>query len=121
MRLPIAYALSWPKRLKNVGKTLDLAALGTLHFEEPDPSVFRCLALAYRAIEAGESYPCCMNAANEEAVAAFLAKRIGFAQIADVVEACLNSHGPVSLSSIDEVEELEKKVRAEAAAVISAM
>ncbi len=121
MRLPIAYALSWPRRIKNAGKTLDLAALGTLHFEEPDPSVFRCLALAYRAIEAGGSYPCCMNAANEEAVAAFLAERIGFTQIADVVEACLDSHESVVLGSIDQVEELEKRVRARAAAVISAM
>ncbi len=121
MHIPIAYALSWPKRVKGAGRTLDLAALGTLRFEEPDPEVFRCLALAYRAIEAGGSCPCCMNAANEEAVAAFLAEKISFVQIADVVEACLDSHVPEELASVDQIEDLEKRVREKARSVIGNM
>ncbi len=107
--------------MKGAGRTLDLAALGTLRFEEPDPEVFRCLALAYRAIEAGGSCPCCMNAANEEAVAAFLAEKISFVQIADVVEACLDSHVPEELASVDQIEDLEKRVREKARSVIGNM
>ena len=111
MRLPIAYALSYPERLDAPGKKLDLAELGTLHFEKPDPKTFRCLALAYQAIDAGRSYPVCLNAANEEAVAAFLKEKITFTQIADVVESCLSSHEAVDPSSIDEIEALEREAR----------
>ncbi|MBR0521746.1 MAG: 1-deoxy-D-xylulose-5-phosphate reductoisomerase, partial [Firmicutes bacterium] len=118
MHIPIAYALSYPERIPGAGKPLDLAALGTLHFEKPDPEVFRCLGLAYSAIKAGGSFPCCMNAANEEAVAAFLKEKISFVQIADVVDHCLSHHDGRALDSVDAVEELEKAVRSDAAAYI---
>jgi len=118
MHIPIAYALSYPERIPGAGKRLDLAALGTLHFEKPDPEVFRCLGLAYSAIKSGGSYPCCMNAANEEAVAAFLKEKISFVQIADVVDHCLSHHDGRALDSVDAVEELEKAVRSDAAAYI---
>ncbi|MBR0442617.1 MAG: 1-deoxy-D-xylulose-5-phosphate reductoisomerase, partial [Firmicutes bacterium] len=108
----------YPERIPGAGKRLDLAALGTLHFEKPDPEVFRCLGLAYSAIKAGGSYPCCMNAANEEAVAAFLKEKISFVQIADVVDHCLSHHDGRVLDSVDAVEELEKAVRSDAAAYI---
>lgn len=119
MRIPIAYALQYPGRVKDAGKRLDLTQIGTLHFEKPDPQVFRCLGLAYKAIEAGSSYPACMNAANEEANAAFLAEKISFVQIADVVEQCMNEHQPCEFTSIDQVEEMEQQVRARAREIIS--
>ncbi len=92
MRIPIAYALSYPKRLADAGRPLDLFSAGTLTFEKPDPAVFRCLGLAYAAIAAGHSHQICLNAANEEAVAAFLAGQIPFHRIADVVEEALTRH-----------------------------
>ena len=111
MRLPIAYALSYPQRLADVGKKLDLFELGSLSFEKPDLSVFRCLALAYRAIEAGSSYPIVLNAANEEAVASFLSDRISFTQIADAVEYALDSHNVTEITCIDDIFEVERESR----------
>ena len=111
MKLPIAYALSYPERLADVGKKLDLFGLGTMSFEKPDLSVFRCLALAYRAIEAGQSYPVVLNAANEEAVAAFLNDRIRFTQIADTVEYALDRHIVTKTTSVDDILGIEKASR----------
>ncbi len=111
MKLPIAYALCWPKRLANASESLDLFRIGTLHFEKPDPDVFRCLGLAYRAIEEGGSSCLALNAANEEAVAAFLSDRIGFTQIADTVESVLDSWTFDALKAIEEIPEMEKEAR----------
>ena len=111
MKLPIAYALSYPERLADVGKKLDLFGLGTMSFEKPDLSVFRCLALAYRAIEAGQSYPVVLNAANEEAVAAFLNDRISFTQIADTVEYALDRHIVTKTTSVDDILGIEHESR----------
>ena len=111
MKLPIAYALSYPERLADVGKKLDLFGLGTMSFEKPDLSVFRCLALAYRAIEAGQSYPVVLNAANEEAVAAFLNDRISFTQIADTVEYVLDRHIVTKTTSVDDILGIEHESR----------
>lgn len=111
MKMPIAYALTYPRRLKNVGESLDFFKLGTMHFEKPDPEVFRCLKLAYQAIEAGGSYTIVLNAANEEAVAAFLADRISFIQIADAVEESLNRHRKCRISSLSDIFEVERASR----------
>ena len=111
MKLPIAYALSYPERLADVGKKLDLFELGTMSFQKPDHKAFRCLALAYRAIKAGKSYPIVLNAANEEAVAAFLADRISFSQIADTVEFALDRHIVTEITSVDDILEVEKESR----------
>lgn len=111
MKLPIAYALSWPKRLSDVSESLDLFRIGTLHFEKPDPEVFRCLGLAYRAIDEGGSSCLALNAANEEAVAAFLKDSIGFTQIADTVGYVLDRWNYSSLTSIDEIAEMEQAAR----------
>ncbi len=111
MKLPIAYALSWPRRLGNISGSLDLFRIGTLHFEKPDPETFRCLGLAYRAIEAGGSYTLAMNAANEEAVAAFLNDRITFVQIAETVESVLNAWNYGALERIGDIPEMEKEAR----------
>ncbi len=111
MRIPIAYALSYPRRLENVGESLDLFALGSMHFEKPDPQVFRCLGLAYQAIAAGGSYTAVLNAANEEAVSAFLQDKITFVQIADAVEFALEKHQPFQLSRMEDIFALESDVR----------
>jgi 1-deoxy-D-xylulose-5-phosphate reductoisomerase len=93
MRVPIAFALSWPVRIPVPVERLDLAQVGSLDFEPPDPETFRCLGLARRAGEAGGISPCVLNAADEVAVGAFLRERIGFEQIADVVGRTLDDVG----------------------------
>ncbi len=111
MKIPIAYALSYPRRLENVGESLDLFSLSTMHFEKPDPNVFRCLGLAMKAIEEGGSYTIVLNAANEEAVAAFLKDKISFTQIADAVETALDRHEKIKVTSLEDIFETEKKAR----------
>jgi len=86
MRIPILYALSYPDRLTSDLPKLDLNKYPTLTFVEPDPVRFRNLALAYHALRQGGNMPCIMNAANEAAVSAFLAGKISFLQMSDVVE-----------------------------------
>jgi 1-deoxy-D-xylulose-5-phosphate reductoisomerase len=90
MRIPIAHCLAWPKRIDGPAARLDLAQVGSLTFEAPDLDRFPALALGRRAIETGGSAPTVLNAANEVAVAAFIAGRIGFGGIADLVEATLD-------------------------------
>ena len=103
MKAPIAYALSYPERVATGVKPLDLTALSGLTFYKPDREKFRCLGLAYRAIRDGESMPAVMNAANEIAVEAFLEGRIGFMQIAGVIERTMDAHQAHNLKSIEEV------------------
>jgi len=86
MRTPIAYALAWPQRMATPAERLDFTRLAALTFEAPDPVRFPALRLAREALTAGGSVPAVLNAANEVAVAAFLAKRIGFLDIARIVE-----------------------------------
>ena len=89
MRIPIAYCLAWPARLAGPAPRLDLANTATLTFEAPDPTRFPALRVARRALEAGGAAPTALNAANEVAVAEFLARRLTFAGIAILVEATL--------------------------------
>ena len=89
MRTPIACALSYPNRIKTQVKKLDFCAMGDLTFCPPDMEKFPCLQLAFSVLQTGADAPCVLNAANEEAVAAFLAGRIGFTQIPMVVESAL--------------------------------
>jgi 1-deoxy-D-xylulose-5-phosphate reductoisomerase len=90
MRTPIAHALAWPRRIASPSRRLDLAAIGTLTFRKPDHGRFRCLGLAMDAMRKGATAPTILNAANEIAVDAFLNKRIGFLDIARVVEDTLS-------------------------------
>lgn len=92
MRIPIAYALAYPKRIALPWPGVDWRKVGSLTFEEPDRKRFRSLDLAYAALAAGGTHPAVLNAANEVAVAAFLAQRISFVQITQLVEAILDSH-----------------------------
>jgi 1-deoxy-D-xylulose-5-phosphate reductoisomerase len=94
MRLPIGYALAYPERLPTAFGAIDWSALSLLQFEQPDRALFRCLDLAYRAGRAGDLAPAWLNAANEVAVAAFLAGRIPWSAIADVVEGTLDGYDP---------------------------
>lgn len=103
MKAPIAYALSYPERVATGVKPLDLTTFSGLTFYNPDKEKFRCLGLAYAAIQAGESMPAVMNAANEIAVEAFLEGRIGFVQIAEVIERTMERHSAQNLTSIEEV------------------
>lgn len=92
-------------------KPLDLFAAGALHFEKPDLEAFQCLALAYKAIELGKSYPIVLNAANEEAVAAFLADRIAFWQIGALVEKAMTAHRPAKIVCVEDIFEVERETR----------
>jgi 1-deoxy-D-xylulose-5-phosphate reductoisomerase len=91
MRIPIAYCLAWPGRLNGPAPRLDLARAATLSFEEPDLTRFPALGLARRALESGGSAPTVLNAANEVAVAEFLARRLNLAGISALVEAALDA------------------------------
>src|SRR6266508_283733 len=91
MRIPIAYCLAWPERIAGPAARLDLARAATLTFEEPDLARFPALTLARRALEAGGAAPTVLNAANEVAVAEFLARRLRFAGIPVLVEATLEA------------------------------
>ena len=103
MKAPIAYALAYPERITTGVKPLDLTSFSGLTFLNPDHDKFRCLGLAYRAMNSGESMPAVMNAANEIAVAEFLEGRIGFTQIAETIERAMDGHLAINLRSIDEV------------------
>lgn len=118
MRLPIQYALTWPDRAPNNFGRLDLTRLGQLHFEPPDMESFPCLRLAYTAAEAGGTLPAVMNAANEVAVARFLAGRLAFTGIADVVEKVMQRHDAAPVNSLDDVEQADTWARQTALAML---
>lgn len=107
MRIPIAYTLGWPDRIATPTPRLDLAAIGRLTFERPDAGRFPALALARAALAKGGTAPTVLNAANEIAVAAFLEGRIGFLEIAAIVEAALercdggNMEGLADILAVD--------------------
>jgi len=111
MRIPIAYALAWPERISTPAKRLDLAGVGHLDFESPDLSRFPALRLAREALEAGGAAPIVLNAANEVAVASFLAGKLSFPGIAQLVEATLGRCDFAPPASIREVLEIDRETR----------
>ncbi len=111
MRTPIAHALAWPQRIDAGVRPLDLFEIARLTFERPDLTRFPCLALAYRALEAGGAAPAVLNAANEEAVAAFLDRRLGFRRIPEVIAATLERASGLSVDSIEAVMEADARAR----------
>jgi 1-deoxy-D-xylulose-5-phosphate reductoisomerase len=115
MRVPISWALTHPAREATVVPTLDLTSALSLEFEPVDAGTFRCLALAREAGIAGGTAPCILNAANEVAVHAFLDGRIGFLDIAAVVEEALERVPAEPLESLDQVLEADRRARAAAA------
>jgi 1-deoxy-D-xylulose-5-phosphate reductoisomerase len=122
MRVPIAYALSYPERLPLDLPPLDLLAVQTLAFLEPDLARFPCLSFAFAACRAGGTMPAVLNAANEVAVEAFLAGRIPFLAIARVVEETLERHRPnLAPSRVEVILEADRWARAEAGNVIGGL
>jgi 1-deoxy-D-xylulose-5-phosphate reductoisomerase len=106
MRTPIAYSLAWPERMHAPVARLDLAKLGALYFEAPDMMRFPALRIALEALATGGSATTVLNAANEVAVQAFLAKRIGFLAIAGLVEATLEAAAGLTTMAPKNVEEV---------------
>ncbi len=121
MKAPIAYALSYPRRVSTGVKPLDLTLFSGLTFFKPDLEKFRCLQLAYDALTCGPSMPAVMNAANEVAVAAFLEGRIGFTAIPTVIEETMSAHGGVPLVTIEDVLRADRWGRTRAAEAIAAL
>jgi 1-deoxy-D-xylulose-5-phosphate reductoisomerase len=119
MRLPIAYALTYPERAGTPFGRIDWASLGRLDFEPPDLEAFPCLGLAYDAGRAGELAPAALNAANEVAVAAFLAGRIPWVSIPDVLNEVLARHDGTRADSVDAVIEADRLARRAAESVIA--
>ena len=103
MRTPIAYALGWPKRIEAPSPRLDLAEVGMLNFENPDPSRFPSIDLARQALRDGGMAPTVLNAANEVAVAAFLSRKIGILDIARTVAETLARSPNIPMVSLDDV------------------
>lgn len=119
MRIPIAYTLGWPERLDADTPRLDLADIGKLTFEQPDPVRFPPLRLARDVLKAGGGAPNVLNAANEVAVAAFLEERIGFADIASIVEATLDVMPVTPLDSLETVFKVDDEARRRADELIA--
>lgn len=123
MRIPIQFALSYPARWNAPVQPLDFRTLGTLEFAAPDESTFRCLPLARHAGSTGGTLPCAMNAANEVAVAAFLAEECSYLGIAACVEAVMDAHereGVQRVESLDQLEAVDAWARAAARAWVRA-
>lgn len=118
MRTPIAYCLGLPERIDSGVGALDFGSLAALTFQTPDFARFPCLKLAYEAMQAGGAAPCVLNAANEVAVAAFLAEQIRFTDIAAVVAHCLAQNTAADCGSIEALLAQDAQTRAQAEAFV---
>jgi len=118
MKIPIQYALSYPERLPSPIPMLNLLTVGELTFEEPDSVNFPCLKCAVQAGKKGKTYPAVLNAANEEAVAAFLNGQIAFLAIPEVVDKVLSKHKPVEPVELSVLKEAESWARNQASEII---
>ena len=118
MRHAIQYALTYPERHSCQLPPLDLTAVSSLHFEAPDPERFPCIRLAYRALSEGGTLPAAMNAANEEAVAAFLDERICLTEISQVIEQVMDDHSNQPAKDIQTILDVDHEARLAAAAII---
>lgn len=114
MRTPIAYGLAWPERIDSGVAPLDLFKVATMDFAAPDFARFPCLALAYQALRAAGTAPALLNAANEVAVAAFLAKQISFLSIPRVIAAVLDALPVNAVGSLDDVLGADAEARSAA-------
>lgn len=111
MKLPIQYALNYPKRIENTFKRFDFRDFPSLTFEPVDRAAFHNLELAYRALEAGGNMPCILNAANEVVVEAFLNGKIGFLQMSDVIEGTLLTVDRINQPTLADYEATDQKSR----------
>ena len=121
MRLPIQYALTYPDRLPNTSRPLDLLSIGAFSFEPPDTDRFPALRLARKAGEAGQSYPTVYSAVDEVAVDGFANARITFQGISRLIETVLDRHEPHRIASLDDVLEADRWARREAETLIKSI
>jgi 1-deoxy-D-xylulose-5-phosphate reductoisomerase len=118
MRHAIQYALTYPERHSCQLPPLDLTAVSGLHFEAPDRDRFPCIGLAYRALSEGGTLPAAMNAANEEAVSAFIGERICLTEIPQIIESVMNDHSNEPAKDIDTILQADRDARLSAASAI---
>ncbi len=118
MRVPISYALHLPERADTAVPMLDLASVGELSFEAPDPETFACLRLAREAGAVGGTAPCVLNAADEVAVAAFLGGRIAFTEIPEVIDRCLDAVPVGPMRHFEELFETDEAARRHAEGLV---
>jgi len=118
MRIPIQYAISYPKRLSNILPSVDFCKLKSLDFEKPDLIRFPCLGLAYWAAQSGGTAPCVLNAANETSVAEFLNGRLKFLAIPKVIEKVLSKHRNIKSPNLNEILATHRWAREEAVKII---
>jgi len=111
MRVPIQYAITYPARIQSDFPKVDFSVSNKLEFFEPDYDTFRCLKLAFDALESGGTYPAVLNAANESAVELFLNHKIKFLEIPDIIENALQNHNNRTNFNIDNLVEVNAKVR----------
>ena len=111
MKLPIQYALGYPKRIKNSFKRFSFFEYSNLSFERPDTDTFKNLSLAYKAIDIGGNAACILNAANEVAVDGFLNDKIGFLNMSDLIDNCLEKINFVKNPSLEDLIESDKETR----------
>jgi 1-deoxy-D-xylulose-5-phosphate reductoisomerase len=114
MRHAIQYALTYPDRYDSELPPLDLARLSSLHFEAPDLDRFPCISLAYRALRTGGTLPAALNAANEEAVQAFIDERISFPDIPEVIKRVMDDHRTSDIRDLQTVIDADRSARAAA-------
>ena len=110
MKLPIQYAIYYPERRYLSGDRLDFGKIGQITFEDPDFEKFKGLELAYESGRIGGSMPTVLNAANEKAVAMFLNRKIGYLEIADIIEYCMSKHNTIENPTIEQILEIENRV-----------
>ncbi|MBQ0112703.1 MAG: 1-deoxy-D-xylulose-5-phosphate reductoisomerase [Bacteroidales bacterium] len=111
MRLPILYALSYPKRVKMPELSMDIFSISNLTFSKPDTETFPCLSLAFKAIEKGGNLPTIMNAANEIAVQRFLEDKISFLQIPEIIEKAMDTYTFIQCPTYEDFLATDKEVR----------
>lgn len=110
MKLPIQYAIYYPERRYLSGDRLDFGKIGQITFEDPDFEKFKGLELAYESGRIGGSMPTVLNSANEKAVAMFLNRKIGYLEIADIIEYCMSKHNTIENPTIEQILEIENWV-----------
>ncbi|MBU2885553.1 1-deoxy-D-xylulose-5-phosphate reductoisomerase [Gilvimarinus agarilyticus] len=119
MKLPIQYAMTYPDRIKTTFPRFDFTEYPSLTFEKPDVETFRNLALSFAAMKQGGNLPCILNAANEIAVSEFLNDRIGFLEMSDVVEKCMDKVSFIAHPNMEDYVETDKETRKIALDIIS--
>jgi len=112
MHIPIQYAITYPDRFEGIkSKSFSFSEIARLDFEEPDWDKFKALKIAYECGKAGGSLPVCMNAANEEAVFAFLKNKIKLFDIVNIVEKMIEKHSPIKNPNLDDIFDIDNEVR----------